>query len=84
MLDYGGDHRHKPSVCKQNAIHHGHRKKRSYSLINRINHIGSFMYTIRTKANYVITFVDRSLFIYAYMSPREGGGLNCIKLQSTS
>ena len=35
-------------------------------LINMMNRTGSFKYTVRTIANYIILFVDYSLFVFAY------------------
>ena len=41
-------------------------EKTLYRLINTINCTGRFKYTARTIANYLIAFVDRSLFVLAY------------------
>ena len=37
-----------------------------YLLINTMNRTRSFKYTVRIIAIYIITFVDRSLFVFAY------------------
>ena len=35
-------------------------------LIDTMNRTGSFKYTARTVDNYIIAFVGRSLFVFAY------------------
>ena len=49
-----------------------------YWLINTINCTGSFKYTVRTIANYVIAFVDRFLLVFGYTHAKEGGGVQAL------
>ena len=49
-----------------------------YLLIKTTNGTRSFKYTVRSIANYIVAFVDSSLFVFAYNHgnsfPQNGGG----------
>ena len=65
-----------------------------YLLINTMNRTRSFKYTVRIIAIYIITFVDRSLFVFAYNHENNfhkakimsggGGGLNQVNIVQIS